>query len=246
MSILAGLAGAVAVLVAALVKGAIGFGFPLIATPLLALTVDLRTAVAVLLVPNIAMDVVQVARRGAIAATLRRLWLLLAAGAVGMSLGTRLLVTLDPRVSTRVLGACLVLFVAINGRRVPLRVPAGWEPWVSPVVGVVAGLLGGVTNVPGTPLVLYYYALGMEKYEFVRSVSLTFVIYKLVQLGAAIQFGLLSWRLLGISVGLTVLGCGAFALGLRVQDRLHQGAFDRMVLAAVGLLGTWLLLGSFL
>lgn len=244
MSILTALAGAVAVLVASLVKGAIGFGFPLIATPLLALAVDVRTAVAVLLVPNIAMDVVQVARRGAIAATVRRLWLVLAAGVVGMTLGTRLLVHLDPRVATGVLGGCLLVFVAINRRRVPLRVPAGWEPWLSPVVGVVAGVIGGVTNVPGPPLVLYYYALGMEKHEFVRSVSLTFVTYKLVQLGAAAQFGLLSWRLLGISVGLTVLGFGAFALGLRVQDRLLQGTFDRLVLAAVGLLGTWLLLRS--
>lgn len=246
MSILTALAGAVAVLAGALMKGAIGFGFPLIATPLLALAVDVRTAVAVLLVPNIAMDVVQVARRGAIAATVRRLWLLLAAGAVGMSLGTRLLVALDPRVSTGVLGGCLLLFVALGGRRVPLRVPDGWEPWVSPVVGVAAGLVGGVTNVPGPPLVLYYYALGMEKYEFVRSVSLTFVSYKLVQLGAAAQFGLLSWRLLGVSVGLTVLGFGAFALGLRVQDRLRQGTFDRLVLAAVGLLGTSLLLRALL
>ena len=41
---------------AAFVKGAIGFGYPLIATPLLALATDVRTAVAVLLIPNILMD----------------------------------------------------------------------------------------------------------------------------------------------------------------------------------------------
>ena len=65
----AGLAG---VAVAAFVKGAIGFGYPLIATPLLALATDVRTAVAVLVIPNIVMDGVQVVRRPGVLAALRR------------------------------------------------------------------------------------------------------------------------------------------------------------------------------
>jgi uncharacterized membrane protein YfcA len=55
--------GLVGVAAAAFVKGAVGFGYPLIATPLLALATDVRTAVAVLVIPNILMDGVQVVRR---------------------------------------------------------------------------------------------------------------------------------------------------------------------------------------
>lgn len=40
-------------LLAAFVKGAIGFGFPSLATPLLSLVVDVRTSVVVLILPNI-------------------------------------------------------------------------------------------------------------------------------------------------------------------------------------------------
>ena len=56
---------AAVVLAAAFVKGAIGFGFPSLATPLLCLVVEVKTAVVVLIVPNIVMDAVQFTRRGA-------------------------------------------------------------------------------------------------------------------------------------------------------------------------------------
>ena len=53
---------AAALLLAAYVKGATGFGFPLIATPTVALLLDIRTAVTILIIPNIVMDITQIFR----------------------------------------------------------------------------------------------------------------------------------------------------------------------------------------
>jgi hypothetical protein len=234
------LVGALAVLVAAFVKGAIAFGFPTVATPLLALVVDVKTAVAVLILPNLVMDALQSARRGSLLGTARRLATLLGAGAVGTVLGTRVLVGLPPRTMTLILGAFLIGFAALNASRVSLRVPAGWEGWLSPAVGLLAGVVGGVTNVPSPPLVIYFYALGLPKHDFVRSVALSFMVLKLVQLGAVAHFGLLTWGLLGTSLALTPVALAGFALGLKVQDRLDQRAFNRVVLGFLVVLGGWL------
>lgn len=54
-------AAAGAFLVASYVKGTTGMGFPLIATPMVALLVDIRTTYALLLLPNL-MDALQIAR----------------------------------------------------------------------------------------------------------------------------------------------------------------------------------------
>jgi len=54
-----------AVFVAGTVKGTAGLGFPTLATPLLSLTVDVKTAVVLLILPNIVMDGIQFSRRGA-------------------------------------------------------------------------------------------------------------------------------------------------------------------------------------
>ena len=193
------------------------------------------------ILPNIVMDCVQFARRGSPLATVRRLTVLLLAGGVGTVLGTRLLVLLSSRTATLVLGGFICLFVVLNATPVSVRVPPTWERWLAAPVGLIAGVVGGITNTPGTPLVIYFYALGMAKQEFVSSIAFTFVGYKLVQLGAVASYGLLTWPLVGVSLLLTVVALVGFRLGLHLQDRLEQRAFNRAVLLFLAALGVWLI-----
>jgi uncharacterized membrane protein YfcA len=235
---------AAVVLAAAFIKGAIGFGFPALGTPLLSLFVDVKTAVVVLILPNIVMDGIQFARRGTPLSTIRRFGVLLLSGAGGVVLGTHVLTLLSPHAATLILGAFVLCFVALNATGLSPRVPAHWEPWLSPPAGFVAGVIGGVTNAPAIALVLYFHAIGLSKHEFVSSVAFTFLFYKLVQLGAVTWYGLLPWSLLGASLWLTAVGLVSFAVGLRVQDRLDQRSFNRAVLGFLALLGAWLLVRS--
>jgi hypothetical protein len=230
-----------AVLLAALVKGAIGFGFPTVSTPLLALFVDVKEAVVLLILPNLVMDAVQATRRGGMLVTARRFTVLVTFGAVGTLVGTRLLTVLSTRTATIVLGATVLSFVALNVSRWTPRVRPGWAWWLEPVVGVVAGVVGGLTNVPGTPLVIYFYALGLAKHEFVRAVAVTFALYKLFQLGAVTWYGLMTWPLLGLSALLTVVALVGFRFGLAIQDCLDQRTFNRAVLGYLSVLGAWLI-----
>jgi hypothetical protein len=232
---------AAVVLAAAFIKGAIGFGFPSLATPLLSLFVNVKTAVVVLILPNIVMDGIQFVRRGTPLAIARRFGFLLAAGAVGMVLGTRVLTLLSPKAATLVLGIFVLVFVTLNVTGLAPKIPARWEPWLSAPAGFAAGLIGGVTNSPATALVLYFHGVGLSKDEFIPSVAFAFFFYKLVQLGAVTWYGLLPWSLLWISVALTAVSLAGFAVGLRVQDRLDQRTFNRAVLAFLAVLGAWLM-----
>src|SRR5262249_29369794 len=162
------------------------------------------------------MDAVQLVRRGHASATVRRMASLIAFSMLGMWLGTRLLAVLPGRIAALVLGMFVLAFAAVNISGLTLRVPSAWERWLSPPVGFVAGVLGGLTNVPGTPMVLYFVALGMDKYEFVRAVAATFIVVKLVQLAAVAWYGLLDLHLFVVSLGFTVIALGGFAVGLRL------------------------------
>ena len=235
---------AAAVLVAAFIKGAIGFGFPSLATPLLSLVVDVKTAVVLLILPNIVMDGIQFTRRGAPLATVRRFGTLLLSGGVGIVLGTRVLTLLSPRAASLILGLFVLIFVTLSATGLAPKIPPHWEPWLSPPAGFVAGVIGGVTNSPATALVLYFQGIGLAKHDFISAISFTFVFYKLVQLGAVTWYGLLPWSLLWASVALTVAALAGFAVGLRVQDRLDQRTFNGAVLVFLALLGAWLLFRS--
>ena len=202
--------------------------------------VDVKTAVAALVIPNLVMDGLQLRRQGPLGATPRRLAPLLVFTMLGTIVGTKLLVTLSGRTATLILGAFVLGFVALDLARFSPRVPAGWERLLAPPVGLAAGVMGGITNAPGTALALYFVALGMDKREFVRSIAFTFLVVKAVQLASLGWYGLLGWPLVLGSLGLTAAGLAGFGLGVRVQDRLDQRAFNRGVLVFLATLGAWL------
>jgi uncharacterized membrane protein YfcA len=232
---------ALATAAAAFVKGAIGFGFPPVATPLLSLWLDVKAAVLVLIVPNIVMDGLQLLRGGAPLPIVRRMLPVVVFGALGMVVGTHLLTVLSSRTVMLVLASFVLLYVPLQLTRLAPRLPATSEWWAAPVAGLVSGVVGGITNVPGTPLVIYFQALGLSKQDFVRAVAFTFVVSKIVQLAAVTWYGLMTAALMVGSLLLTAAALAGFAVGLRVQDRLEPRTFNRAVLGFLSLLGVWLL-----
>jgi uncharacterized membrane protein YfcA len=90
-------------------------------------------------------------------------------------------------------------------------------------------VLAGVTNVVGPLTALYLLGLGFEKREFVKAVASIFFMTKLSQLVAISRWGLYTAEILWWSVGLTVVALAAFWVGLRVQDRVPQQTFTRVL-----------------
>ena len=200
----------------------------------------MKSAVALLVIPNLVMDGLQLRRSGPIGDAPRRLAPLLVFTMTGTVIGTKLLVALSPRAVTLLLGGFVLGYVVLDLARFSPRVPAHWELRLAAPVGLVAGIMGGITNAPGTAIALYFVALGMDKKEFVRSIAFTFLVVKTVQLVTLGWYGLLGWNLLLASLGLAAVALAGFGLGLRLQDRLEQRSFNRAVLVFLAVLGVWL------
>jgi uncharacterized protein len=199
-----------------------------------------KSAVALLVIPNLVMDALQLRRSGPLGDAPRRLAPLLIFTMIGTVIGTRLLVALSPRAVTLLLGGFVLSYVLLELVRLSPRVPPSWELKLAAPVGLAAGIMGGITNAPGTAIALYFVALGMDKKEFVRSIAFTFLVVKTVQLVTLVWYGLLGWALALASLGLAAVGLAGFGLGLRLQDRLDQRAFNRAVLVFLAVLGLWL------
>src|SRR5215471_2782122 len=87
---------AVIIAVAGLAHGTLGFGFPIVSTPLVALLVDIKTAVLVTVLPNITVNIISILRGGNWSASLGKYWPLAVWVVLGTLLGSRLLVTMRP------------------------------------------------------------------------------------------------------------------------------------------------------
>jgi uncharacterized membrane protein YfcA len=230
-----------ALLFAAFVKGASGLGFPLIATPMVALLLDIRVAITILLIPNIVMDIAQVFRDGFPLAVLRRFaWFFLATIA-GVFLGTAVLVNLPLWILNFCLGTMILVFVAFNLLKFEFGITPGLEKRLSLPVGFISGFLNGLTNAAGPALAIYLYSLRLEKREFIKSIATIFVFTKMSQLAAVSSWNLFNGSTLMLSLQVTLFVLAGFYAGIKTQDRINQQTFNRALLFLLFVIGVTLL-----
>jgi hypothetical protein len=228
-------------LVAAFIKGATGLGFPLVATPAIALLLDLRTAVTVLILPNLFMDSAQVIRDGLPYDIFRRFSSVIAPTIVGVFLGTMVLVKLPLWILNLSLGITIVVFVASNMFRFDFTISPRGEKILSPIVGFISGFLNGMTNAAGPALAIYLYSLRLDKRMFVKAIGTIFITTKLAQLVAISTWNLFNWDTIKLSIQVLLLTLAGFYVGLKAHDRINQRNFNRALLALLSLIGVILI-----
>jgi len=216
-----------ALLLAGFVKGASGMGFPLIATPTVALLLDIRIAITILIIPNIVMDIAQVFRGGFPFAVLRRFVWFFVLTVIGVFLGTKVLVTLPLWVLNLGLGLMVLVFSVSNWLRVEFTISPRLEKRLSFPAGLISGFLNGMTNAAGPALAIYLYSLRLPKREFIKSLATIFFVTKLSQLLAVSTWNLFNWATLTLSLEVTLFVLLGFYGGLKIQDRVNQQTFSR-------------------
>jgi uncharacterized membrane protein YfcA len=227
----------VALLFAAFVKGATGLGFPLIATPTVALLLDIRIAVTILILPNLLMDVTQVFRDGFPYAVLRRFSSMVGLTIIGVFLGTMVLVMLPLWTLNLCLGIMVIVFVISNLLKFHFTISPGAEKILSPMFGFISGFLNGMTNAAGPTLAIYFYSLKLEKRDFIKSVATIFVITKASQLVAVSTWNLFNWNTIVLSLQVVLFTLIGFFAGLKTQDRVNQRTFNRGLIVLLALVG---------
>lgn len=224
-------------LAAAFVKGATGMGFPLIATPTVALLLDIRSAVVILIIPNIVMDITQILRGSLETRIFRRFCWLLFLTVLGVFGGTKLLVQLPLWVLNLTLGIMVLVFVVSNFWHRDFQLSPRAERLLSPWIGLASGFLNGMTNAAGPVLAVYLYGLKLPKRDFVKSIATIFMITKISQLAAISTWNLFTPARLRLSLGVLLFVLLGFYAGLRAQDRVRQETFNRGLLVLLSLIG---------
>ena len=216
-------------------------GFPLITTPTVALLLDIRIAITILIIPNIVMDVAQVFRGGFPYAVFRRFSWFFVMTVIGVFLGTKVLATLPLWVLNFCLGVMVLVFVVLNWLRFEFTISPQLERRLAIPAGFISGFLNGMTNAAGPALAIYLYSLKLPKMEFIKSIATIFIVTKLSQLVAVSTWNLFNWSTLALSLEVTLFVLLGFYGGLKTQDRINQQTFNRGLLILLFVIGVILL-----
>lgn len=215
------------------VKGALGFGFPLIAVPLAANLIGARTAVVLIAIPVVFSNFLILMRGGGSAEGLRRFGGLLVGVVGGTVIGAQLLGRLDPGVVSLIVGMAAVLLAVLAwGNLMPAISPKAHRV-AGPTVGVAAGVMGGTTGIYAPLIAAYVHALQVEKRAFVYWLTAAFFLGGITQVVSYWRLGLYNWKLVTYAVATFVPVVVGTWLGFWIQDRLPVALFRRLVLLLV-------------
>jgi uncharacterized membrane protein YfcA len=233
-------------LAAGFAHGAIGFGFPIVATPLVALVIDVRSAIALLAPVTLVLVLLSVVRGGNLLELLRRFWYLPLVIAAGSFIGTHLLLAAPPEPFILVLAAVILFYLNIDRlglatnnavKRLPLPFGLGF--------GFAAGVFEAIANVAGPVLLVYFMLLGLAPTQMVQALNLCFTAGKGTQVVTWASAGAMSPALWLAVAAFTVPSVAALFVGMRVRSRIDAATYRRWLRAALWVMA-FLLIGQFI
>ena len=222
---------ALALALSGFVQGALGLGFPMLATPMIAAVTNMRTAVILVLLPCVATTVTNIVMSGNFLPTLRRYWFMPPCMFAGAGIGARLFVAYPKFPFALLLAGVILLYLYLDhlGRVewafVPRhRVASGIG------FGLLAGLSEGAANVAAPPLLMYLLPLGLDRMTFVQVLNLCFTVGKPTQMAILTMEGGVTWTQWAATLPFAVVATATTLFGIKIRDRIDAKTYRRWLL----------------
>lgn len=227
---------------AGIIKGLVGFGMPLFAITVLASVISLPTAIAANVGPALVTNTRQAFRGPHLKANFLRLWPFLIPAIGLIWVGIVVQVRVNPAYPGLALGVLAILFAAINVAKVKLTMAPRWEKPIGFAVGLVNGVVTGITGIFILPGGLYIQALGLSRDALVQALGMLFLM-------STIAIGSIFWAksiMTPPMAALSVLAIPPAVLGMALGERLRvfisEALFARIFLFGIAILGLSLVL----
>ena len=224
------------------IHGALGLGFPLIATPLIAVFIDVKAAILITLLPTATVNVASVFTAQNVTATVGKYRLLMLASFAGAVAGSLLLANTDPSPYRLLLAFLIVVFLVTGHFNLRLKI----QPVASMMLlfGCLAGFAGGTTNVMVAVLIIYFLSVEVGRSEMVPAMNLCFLVGKTSQIAVFLALGVISLKWLLYTVPLAVVSYAALKVGQRYGERIAADRY-RSALKIILLLLAAILIAQF-
>ena len=223
-------AAALIVLAASVVKGTTGFGFALVATPLLLLLWEPLVMVPVL-IPASMMANILIITQNRHRLEWGRVAPMAAAGVLGIPLGTVILFIVPS--TTLKIGVALVVLTSATILMTGARVNISRERVASSVAGFISGLLLASTTISGPPVTLFLINQRWAKDTFRTSLALFFLTLEGFAIVSLAVSGILTVSTFVVSMAMWPSVLLGYAIAIRLLPHISQEGFLRIATVVV-------------
>lgn len=226
-------------IVAAILHGITGMGFPLLGTSALTFVMPLSKVVALVALPSLLMSLLVLCSNNKksfwqeIVCYLKTYQLLAISSVIGSILGVKLLLVL-PISWLFVLMASVTLYYSLNGllgiykKTKTIQVVANSKNMI--IFGILAGIIGGATNAISPILLIFLFSETDDKNRIAKASNLCYLLAKIVQIYMLKdQYLLLNNREYGLIFLLTILSIIGLYIGIWLRNKISETVFKQLV-----------------
>ena len=214
-------------MLAGYVQGLLGVGYPMLATPLLSLTVDLRTAMIVTVPTILLLTIYLCLRGGNLRTSVGRFWYMPLCMIAGGLIGARIFFALDPEWLLMALGAALLLYVSLDwlGRAKIVGAQRFLHPMAA-LCATLAGLTEAAINVGAPFLLIWCLVMGLAPVTMIQVLNMCFLTGKITQIGALTAGGIpaVAWV---SAAPLALVAALPFWAGIRMREGADVATYRR-------------------
>lgn len=233
-----------AVLLLGVSKSGFGAGFGSLAVPLMALTVTVPQAAAILMPVLLLIDLfgITALRKDFDKALLK---FMIPFGLLGTLIGALLFKLLAAPVVAGVVGVLTLLFLAQRLLFPPHADSVPPPRWLGGVLVTAGGFTSFVAHAGGPPITAYVLPLKLSPLVFAATLSWFFFFINLAKWAPYAWLGLLDWRNLATSIMLLPLAPVGVWIGVRMARRIDPQLFYRLIYLGLLLTGSKLVWDAF-
>ncbi len=222
------------IFISAILQGFTGFGFSILSLPLLTLLFSPKTAVPVLVLYSIVINVaVFLSARKAF--DLKRIWVLIVCGIIGVPIGAYFLVTLNDNLIKLFIGIFIVIFgllLFFGFRRKIKHEKISMIP-----IGIVSGILSGSVSIGGPPAIIFLSNQGVNKQVFRANLAVYFFVLNIFTIPVYIYHGLISEQVLNYSLSFFPALMIGVIMGNVFSKKIKEKHFRKVTLVLLVLMG---------
>lgn len=227
---------------AAFVKGVTGLGFSTTCLAILTVFIGLKDALPLVLVPSLFSNIIVMRAAGYFKQTVRSYWPLYLAAIPGIFIGLTVLVWINQTLAAACLGSVLIVYGLFALLTPSIHIPVHFQRPLNPVIGLLTGIVNGLTGSQVMPILPYMMSLGLDKKRFTQAINCNFSLSSLMMGVGLAHYEMLTLTTLVLSaMGLLPIYAGV-KIGTLCQGILSEKVFRGMVLLVLIILGFGLMI----
>lgn len=229
-----------------MVHGIVGFGFPMIATPLLATFMDLKRAVLYTLIPTLVVNSTSIRRNNSFTQIWKEYKVLILSVMTGSLIGTHILVAYYSDYYKLILAFVILMY--LNKERFKISLTPYMEHHtfaITLILGFASGIVGGIVNIMIPVLLILIIELKLEKKRAIGVMNLCFITNKSLQIIIFGYHGSFTTESLLAILPLTLIAVIGFSVGSKIQDKIDEELYKKLLNTSLWFLSAYLIYATF-